>query len=231
MTQPKQKGFTLVEIAVVLVIIGLLLGAILQGQQLIASARVQNLADQQSGIQAAYFGFLDRYGQIPGDMPQEEADQAIRGEVLTGGNGNGILEAPGEWEELYAVWEHLAKAGFISGGYEGWQGEHSREDAPTNAFNGIVLLSRHDGYTTPQGQTASPRLTYYFGNNVSADIARELDVKLDDGRPNSGSLRHTAEQAGDPEPHEARSDNCVLEDENAWNIDPNPDSCNPVFLF
>ncbi len=64
----KQSGFTLVEIAIVLVVIGLLLGGILKGQQLINSARVRNLADQSSGVQAAYYGFIDRFRNLPGDM-------------------------------------------------------------------------------------------------------------------------------------------------------------------
>ena len=67
MNNKQQTGFTLVEIAIVLVIIGLLLGGILKGQELINSARVRNLADQNSGVQAAYFGFIDRYRQVPGD--------------------------------------------------------------------------------------------------------------------------------------------------------------------
>ena len=69
----QQKGFTLVEIAIVLVIIGLLLGGILKGQELINSARVRNLADSTSGIQAAYFGFIDRYRRVPGDWAQAAA--------------------------------------------------------------------------------------------------------------------------------------------------------------
>jgi prepilin-type N-terminal cleavage/methylation domain-containing protein len=64
----REGGFTLVEIAIVLVIIGLLLGGILKRQELITSARVRNLADQASGVQAAYYGFVDRYRAIPGDM-------------------------------------------------------------------------------------------------------------------------------------------------------------------
>ncbi|MCH8163659.1 MAG: prepilin-type N-terminal cleavage/methylation domain-containing protein, partial [Proteobacteria bacterium] len=84
----KQSGFTLVEIAIVLVIIGLLLGGILKGQELINSARVRNMADQNSGIQAAYFGFIDRYRQVPGDWAAPAAAQAIGdATVLLGGNG------------------------------------------------------------------------------------------------------------------------------------------------
>ena len=57
----RQSGFTLIEIAIVLVIIGLLLGGVLKGQELITSARVRNLIATQDGVKAAYFGFLDRY--------------------------------------------------------------------------------------------------------------------------------------------------------------------------
>ena len=70
----KQSGFTLVEIAIVLVIIGLLLGGILKGQELINSARVRNLADTTTGIQAAYYGFIDRYRRVPGDLELGSGD-------------------------------------------------------------------------------------------------------------------------------------------------------------
>ena len=92
----KQRGFTLIEIAIVLVIIGLLLGGVLKGQELITSARVRNLISQQDGIKAAYFGFLDRYRALPGDYPAAAAVANINGMTLGctggGGNGNGQIE-------------------------------------------------------------------------------------------------------------------------------------------
>ena len=56
-----QKGFTLVEIAIVLVIIGLLLGGILKGQEMITQAKIKNAVADFSGISAAYYGYQDRY--------------------------------------------------------------------------------------------------------------------------------------------------------------------------
>src|SRR5919198_2887658 len=85
----KQDGFTLVEIAIVLVIIGVLLGGVLKGQELIKSAQVRNLIDQSSSIQAAYYGFVDRYHQIPGDMNGNAACKLI-GSQVPGCPSNGV---------------------------------------------------------------------------------------------------------------------------------------------
>jgi prepilin-type N-terminal cleavage/methylation domain-containing protein len=64
-----QKGFTLVEIAIVLVIIGLLLGGVLKGQQLIANAKLKSLVNHANGLSAAVFAYQDRYKALPGDDP------------------------------------------------------------------------------------------------------------------------------------------------------------------
>ena len=120
MQAQKQSGFTLVEIAIVLVIIGLLLGGILKGQELINSARVRNLADTTTGIQAAYYGFIDRYRRVPGDWAASAAEEAIGVTIAGGGNDNGRLDdAQGAFAENNAMWEQLAKSGFIQGNFEG----------------------------------------------------------------------------------------------------------------
>src|SRR3990167_9250322 len=62
-----QKGLTLVEIAIMLVIIGLLLGGILKGQEMITQAKIKNAIADFSGVSAAYFGYQDRYRATPGD--------------------------------------------------------------------------------------------------------------------------------------------------------------------
>ena len=94
----KQGGFTLVEIAIVLVIIGLLLGGILKGQELINNAKVRSVADRQNSLKAAWFGFIDRYNFIPGDSSTRGAIGAGRataarttGAIGAGEAGDGRL--------------------------------------------------------------------------------------------------------------------------------------------
>src|SRR5512142_2289648 len=89
-SMPKQQGFTLIEIAIVLVIIGLLLGGVLKGQELITSARVRNLISHQDGIKAAYLGFVDRYRALPGDYALATTNiTGVSTAACSGGNGNG----------------------------------------------------------------------------------------------------------------------------------------------
>ena len=193
----KQSGFTLVEIAIVLVIIGLLLGGILKGQELINSARVRNLADMTTGVQAAYFGFIDRYRRVPGDMGASAATDAIGQTINTGGNGNGRIdnESGSEWAEPNGVWEQLSKAGFIQGAYDGGTDEPTttNNNAPLNAFNNVIVLGRTDDYQ--QEGTGDPpiRLSLIVGGGIPVNILRELDVKVDDGLPKTGVLRLATE--------------------------------------
>ena len=199
----RQKGFTLVEIAIVLIIIGLLLGGILKGQELINSARVRNLADQNAAIQTAYYGFIDRYRQVPGDWLATEATRAIGKTVNTPASGRGVGNGrvDNNRAEAAAVWEQLARAEFLSGGFTPATTAPANEaayakNAPLNAFNGPLILTQNQSYTG-DGATPPARLNLHLGRNIPVNIARELDVKIDDGLPNTGSLRLTRRQSRD----------------------------------
>src|SRR6187455_2765857 len=85
-----QRGFTLVEIAIVLVIIGLLLGGILKGQEMITQAKIKNSIADFSGISAAYYGYQDRYRAIPGDDVNADTRWTTP-TAATKGDGNGIV--------------------------------------------------------------------------------------------------------------------------------------------
>ena len=249
--QQRQKGFTLVEIAIVLVIIGLLVGGILKGQELINSARVRNLADTNSGIQAAYYGFIDRYRQVPGDMVAATAQNAIGTTITVGGNGNGQVDA-GNYGEASALWTHLSLAGFIQGAYPGgatddasYLAAGSDPLAPSNAFNGTMLLGRGQDYATDDGTTyAGPaatndmRLHLVLGDNIPVDVARELDVKLDDQRPGTGSVRLSGEGTGSTQTwgavSESTSTSCKDDSGTGfaiYDIANDAQNCNMVFIY
>ncbi len=235
-----QKGFTLVEIAIVLVIIGLLLGGILKGQELINSARVRNLADSTSGIQAAYFGFIDRYRRVPGDWDVTTAGQAIGGAILTGGNNNGRLDNSGSWVEPNALWEHLSKAGFINGSYSGGGGAEpttANSAAPFNPFNSAIVMARTPDYLDTTSLALPVRLHLIVGRGTPVDIARELDTKLDDSNPETGTLRSAASAAGMlPAGNSAWGGDgggCVIGAVGArtWDVNLDSQDCNTVYLF
>ena len=135
----KPNGFTLIEIAIGLVIIGLLLGGILKGQELITSARVRNLISQQEGVKAAYFGFLDRFRALPGDYA--DATKNIAGVTGCGGNGNGNgrIETTSPSYENILAWEHLSKAGFINGSYT-CDTSDKTTTTPTNPYAAYLQL-------------------------------------------------------------------------------------------
>lgn len=238
MSGRRQQGFTLIEIAIVLVIIGLLLGGILKGQQLITNARVRALADQNASIQAAWYGFLDSYRKVPGDMSAEEAGRVIGGGTVgVGGNGNGRLDAVGgsEWTEPNAVWAHLAGAGFINGGYVGADSAPSQErHAPRNVFGGYLVLGQSDDYFDASG-TAPERLNLVIGRGVPVGVLRELDAKVDDGLPGSGQLRAVAPGAGARfgDLASAGSPDCVDTGTvpPSWNVKAGLGDCNATFLW
>src|SRR5882757_5488355 len=136
-----QRGFTLIEIAIVLVIIGLLLGGVLTGQELIYNQRIKSTYDNYRNYTAAMYGYQDRYRALPGD----DALVLTRGFVATGGvaivagSGNGVIAgagntcilAAGTGTEVCQANYHLRLAGFLSG-----QGTSSA----THPFGGVVTL-------------------------------------------------------------------------------------------
>src|SRR5258706_550760 len=123
-----EGGFTLVEIAIVLVIIGLLLGGILKGQEMITQARIKNAINDFNGVVTAITSYQDRYRALPGDdkgattrwAAQAPAAGANQGDgVITGAynanNTGGTNSAPAGTAESNLFWQHLRIAGFVAG--------------------------------------------------------------------------------------------------------------------
>ncbi len=171
----KQKGFTLVEIAIVLVIIGILLGGVLKGRELIENAKIANLAKSIEEIRAAVNAYQDRYRAIPGD--DKKVDKHITSLASTdAGDGDGRIE--GSWystkdsDESRKLWKHLRAAGFLSG---------TGSEQPSHSYGGII------GAQWTNIGTGYANVVCL--QNLTGDIARILDTRIDDGVATSGSVR------------------------------------------
>ena len=183
----RQQGFTLVEIAIVLVIIGLLLGGILKGQEMITQAKIKNSVADFSGISAAYYGYQDRYRAIPGDDPG-----ATRWSGATAGNGNGVVS--GKYNSSTATdesrlwWDDLRRAGFVSG---------SGGEQPFNAFTGMIGVQTGDA----AGSTALGGFSGLIvcSANVPDKVAIAMDTQMDDGLIDKGTLRGQKQSTPNPD--------------------------------
>ena len=165
-----QAGFTLVEIAIVMVIIGLLIGGVLKGQAMIENAKVKRVVKQADEMRAAVMTFYDKYGVYPGD---ENLANVPAGGGDGAGNGNGQIAGT----ENFEVFRDLSLAGLISGTYNG------TSDLLKHAFGGNMDLI----WDNPPGATTPPShyLRFY---NLPAEVCLEIDTKNDDGDPTTGTI-------------------------------------------
>lgn len=134
-TQPSKSGFTLVELAIVLVIIGLIIGGVLVGKDLIHAAENRSLITQYQGYVAAVHTFQLKYRGLPGDLrnatdfwgaldTDNTTCQPLSSDDLKTCNGNGdkVLGTVGFFNERFRFWQHLANAELIAGQYTGVTG-------------------------------------------------------------------------------------------------------------
>ena len=216
----RQSGFTLIEIAIVLVIIGLLLGGILKGQELITSARVRNIIAQLDGAKAAVFGFQDRFRALPGDFSQAETQIAGASED---GDGNGVIAG----NEAIAAWDHLSHAGFINGIYV-YNATESATTTPINPYGARLQLIHDAVYADADSGTPTARTNLKTGPQIPVDILAEIDRKTDDGNALRGSMRFSAYAAGSTAPTAA---DCYDAATGEWLAGSGEANCGAAILF
>ena len=221
----RQKGFTLIGIAIVLVIIGLLLGGVLKGQELINTARVRALNNTVDGITAAWFSFQDRYRAFPGDYIAARSAVNLPG-APDGGDGNGRVGVTGAATdaplERGLVWVHLEAAGYITGGYT----DDTAVVAAGNEYGCTVIICPDNGFGSglnlAHGNEVRTGVAnaheLITGQGVPVQVLAELDRKVDDGAADTGLM-----QVGD----DATFDVCVATPD--YELQAPADNCAAVF--
>lgn len=206
------QGFTLIELSIVLVIIGLLIGGIVAGKTLIRTAELRKNVLLLQELNSAVLAFKLKYNVLPGDMTNatqlwgvKDDCQALHIRSTDGttcnGDGNGIIATQSsEFPENHCVWQHLSNARLVTGIYSCSYG------------SGTSLEDYYSALDVPQAIGRGGYLNLYFGDppfygthaytfwavNSDWDIdapvftpgeAHYLDSKMDDGKPNTGQSR------------------------------------------
>jgi prepilin-type N-terminal cleavage/methylation domain-containing protein len=186
-----QKGFTLIEIAIVLVIIGLLLGGVLKGQELINSAKVKGLANEFRGVSTALYAYQDKYRAIPGDdkfaVDATNGHLATSGSTVINGNGNGAIDgtsatwigasAPTANNEPSLFWQHVRLAGIATGS--------STVGEALNSVGGKLGITSTSPITPPTGIAGT---FYVCASEINGKLAKQLDATMDDGVGTAGVM-------------------------------------------
>ncbi|HTS84064.1 MAG TPA: prepilin-type N-terminal cleavage/methylation domain-containing protein [Usitatibacter sp.] len=196
----QQSGFTLVEIAIVLVIIGLLLGGILKGQELINSAKVKNLANDFRVIPTYIYAYQDKYKALPGDDAQVTTH--ITGATLAttpGAVGNGVID--GAWnsttatDETVLFWQHVRLAN-LAAGPTVVDVSPTGTYFPTNAVGGrLGVSSMASGQPWITGMTGTYQVC---SKGILGKFAKQLDIQMDDGATDTGSMRAVLDSQSAP---------------------------------
>lgn len=227
----KQGGFSLIELSVVMVIIGLMIGGIFAGQSLIRSSELRSIVTEKERFEGAIVAFKDIYQALPGDMknatsiwgaahatPATCITTASAGTPTCNGNGDGRISycetGNAQIYEAFTFWKHLSNAGLLGGVYSGVSGTASTEDSkvninvPPSKYEGagwdIVYMDNYWAATCDTTYIPTPstqyKNTFFFGAKspdgrhespiLSANDAKGIDQKIDDGQPRNGAAHN-----------------------------------------
>jgi len=234
-----EKGFTLVEMAVVLTIVGLLIAGILKGRELLDNSRISTMVMQVKGIDAAMKNFQQTYGSLPGDITTASTrlpDCSTApcnvngdGDGLIGANQTGYTVATGATTENRTFWVHLVHSRLLNWGvdanYTGTPNKYGTDFPPDPIRGGYLVY--YNNWTGYQGKNLM-KTQYQVGDGTSygalpSTALAKLDAKMDDGLPSSGNVQSVNPQAGGA---------CYVSASNQiYTVTNNLVTCDMVYLF
>ena len=181
----RERGFTLIETATVLFVIGLLLAGIIKGQALIDSTRAKRMVDELRTLSTAIYGYQSRFRALPGDdgLAADHLQGALNG------NGNGQIE--GSWidsdphSEAVRFWQHLRKADLLAG-----PDELDDSSPPPNNFLPTHVLGGRIGI---QGGNHPPHPALHgqwivCADGIPGDMAQTIGRSINNGPQQPDSM-------------------------------------------
>jgi prepilin-type N-terminal cleavage/methylation domain-containing protein len=198
-----QDGFTLVEISIVMIIVGLLIGGTFGGMKLIENMQVNRTVQDLKAIESAALTFKDTYGRLPGDMPNTAArlPNCTVAPCAAAGNGNRSIDTVATWDEAltdtmekFTFWSHLAAADLLSVGIKNTTDMTFGEGQPDSPLGGGYRLIQRSGsfavantyrfdrvILTISTQDSSVFNANATSNRIDCSRISSIDQKVDDG--------------------------------------------------
>lgn len=187
----RESGFTLIELSIVLVLIGLIIGGVLKGQELIRSTRLKMTISQWDAVKAATMAFQDKYQALPGDYSQAttfipSTDSIGNGDGVIGPGGQTTFQAGANSGEMRIFWQHLMRANLLSGpdvGTDGWRLQSKVSNRYFSPLQGTFGTRTAHWLRLSAGDTTAGAVGF-----TGLDAA-EIDRKFDDGAPGAGTIQ------------------------------------------
>ena len=173
-----QAGFSLIEMAVVLLVMGVLMGGVMKGMDMVESAKYKKLVELNDTLEGALLAYQDKYRRLPGDDSKVASFLGLTSEDAGSGNGSlsGDFDDTDEDVESRKLWQHLRAADLINGAPTG----DAAREIPQHAWSDSA------GFESDRFGLSGLILCF---KNLPGEWAQKLDVERDDGNATTGRIQ------------------------------------------